>query len=625
MSNHADRLAALRAELARDGLDGFLVPVADEHGSEYVPAYAQRLAWLTGFDGSAGAAAVLPGQAALFVDGRYTLQASRQVDPALFAVVPSAETPLADWLGAQVAPGQRIGFDPWLYTERQVEGLRRAVEGRGGQLVAVEANPLDRAWADQPAASTAPLIVQPDALAGRSSAEKRAEIGQWMEARGVDAVALTMLDSVAWLFNVRGGDVARTPVPLAFAIVRRDGTATLFVDDIKLSPEVRAHLGNSVETRPRWAFPEALGELRGRAVAADSERSAHAVFAALAAAGARAVEARDPCVLPKAIKTPAEITGMRSAHLRDGAALTRFLHWLSIEAPRGEVDELTAIARLEAFRRETGALKDLSFDTIAGSGPNGAIIHYRATEASNRRVQPGELFLIDSGGQYADGTTDVTRTVAVGEPTADMRRHFTLVLKAHIALATAVFPDGARGCQLDGVTRAPLWAAGLDYAHGTGHGVGAFLAVHEGPARIASYGGGDEPLRAGMILSNEPGYYREGAFGIRIENLVLVVPRDVPGAEKPMLGFETLTLAPIERALVEPGMLTPAERGWLDAYHAAVMAGVGPQVPGDTRAWLSKACAPVRASGSQRVASRSESGEAGAYQRPVEGLAVGGR
>ncbi len=593
MSTHADRLAALRAELGAQGLDGFLIPIADEHGSEYVPAYAQRLAWLTGFDGSAGAAAVLPGQAALFVDGRYTLQASRQVARDLFAVVPSAETPLPEWLALHVAPGQRIGIDPWLYTERQVEALRRAVEGRGGVLVAVERNPIDALWDGQPAASVAPLVVHPDERAGRSSAEKRAELARWLDERGLDAVALTMLDSIAWLFNVRGADVARTPVPLAFAIVRRDGTATLFVDDIKLTPAVVAHLGNSVATRPRWAFREALSELAGQAVAVDPERSAHAVFAALRAAGARVAEARDPCVLPKAIKTPAEIAGMRNAHLRDGAALTRFLHWLSVEAPDGCVDELKAIARLEEFRRATGALIDLSFDTIAGSGPNGAIIHYRATEATNRRVRPGELFLIDSGGQYADGTTDVTRTVAVGEPSADMRRHFTLVLKAHIALATAVFPEGARGCQLDGITRAPLWAAGLDYAHGTGHGVGAFLAVHEGPARIAAYGGGDEPLRAGMILSNEPGYYREGAYGIRIENLVLVTGRDLPGAERPMLGFETLTLAPIDRALVEPALLTPAERDWLNAYHAAVMAGIGPLVDAQTRAWLAEATAPV--------------------------------
>ena len=593
MSTHADRVAALRAELARDGLDGFLVPIADEHGSEYVPAYARRLAWLTGFDGSAGAAVVLPGQAALFVDGRYTLQASRQVDADLFTIVPQAETPLPDWLATQVAPGQRIGFDPWLYTERQVEALGCAVEGRGATLVAVAANPLDRAWADQPVASPAPLVVQSDALAGRTSADKRADIARWLDSRGLDAVAITMLDSIAWLFNIRGADVAHTPVPLAFAIVRRDGTATLFVDDIKLTPGVRAHLGNSVGTRPRWAFPDALAALAGQAVAVDPDRSAHAVFAALRAAGARVVAARDPCVLPKAIKTPAEIAGMRQAHLRDGVALTRFLHWLAVEAPGGCVDELKAIARLEQFRRETGALEDLSFDTIAGSGPNGAIIHYRATEVTNRRVRPGELFLIDSGGQYADGTTDVTRTVSVGEPTADMRRHFTLVLKAHIALATAVFPDGARGCQLDGIARAPLWAAGLDYAHGTGHGVGAFLAVHEGPARIASYGGGDEPLRAGMILSNEPGYYREGAFGIRIENLVLVVPRDLAGAEQPMLGFETLTLAPIDRALVDPSLLAPGERDWLNAYHAVVLAALGPQVGDAVRGWLAQACAPV--------------------------------
>lgn len=593
MSTHADRLAALRAELGRRGVDGFLVPIADEHGSEYVGSYAQRLAWLTGFDGSAGSAAVLADRAAIFVDGRYTLQASRQVDSALFAVVPSLDTPLKDWLASNVRPGARVGFDPWLYTERQADELKAAVEGRGGQLVPLAENPLDRVWSDRPAPSAAPLIVHPPEFAGRSSADKRAQVAQWLEGEGADVAVITALDSIAWLYNVRGEDVARTPVPLAFTLVHRDGTADLFVDDAKLTPAVRTHLGNAVRVAPRAAFGEALGHLAGLTVAADPDRMARAVFDALRHAGARIIARRDPALLPKAIKNPAEIAGMRAAHVRDGAALCRFLHWLSVEGPTGTVDELGAERKLLGFRRETGSLRDLSFDAIMGSGPNGAIIHYRATEASNRRVQPGELFLIDSGGQYPDGTTDVTRTVAIGTPTAEMRDRFTRVLQGHIAIDAAVFPDGAKGCQLDGFARKPLWEAGLDYAHGTGHGVGSYLAVHEGPQRIGTFNGGDEPLRAGMILSNEPGYYKPEAFGIRIENLVLVVPKPIDGAERSMLGFETLTLAPIDRTLVDPALLSPLERDWLNAYHARVVTTISPLVPEEVRAWLVSSCAPI--------------------------------
>jgi len=593
MSTHADRLRALRDELGRRGVDGFLVPIADEHGSEYIGSYAQRLAWLTGFDGSAGAAAVLSDRAAIFVDGRYTLQAAAQVDADLFRIVPSLETPLSAWLAANVREGVRVGFDPWLYTERQAEELKSAVEGRGGMLVPLAENPIDRVWADRPAQSDAPLEIQPIELAGRGSAEKRHEIARWLEGEGADVAVITALDSIAWLFNVRGRDVARTPVGLAFTLVHRDGTADLFVDDAKITPEVRAHLGNSVRISPWSAFGEAISHLAGLTVAADPDRMARAVFDGLRAAGARVITRRDPALLPKAIKNAAEIAGTRAAHIRDGAALTRFLHWLSIEAPTGTLDELTAMARLEGFRRETGALKDLSFDSIVGSGPNGAIIHYRATPATNRRVQPGELLLVDSGGQYPDGTTDVTRTIAVGEPTAEMRDRFTRVLKGHIGVDTAVFPDGAKGCQLDGFARKALWDAGLDYAHGTGHGVGSYLAVHEGPQRIATYGGGDEPLRAGMICSNEPGYYKPHAFGIRIENLVLIVPKAIDGAERDMLGFEPLTLAPIDRALVEPSLLTDAERDWLNSYHARVVETLAPLVPEEVRAWLANACAPL--------------------------------
>lgn len=589
MSNHADRLAALRGELGRARLDGFVVPLTDEHGSEYVGAYAQRLAWLTGFDGSAGAAVVLADVAAVFVDGRYTAQATGQVDAALFEVVPTLETPLVEWLGGRARAGMRVGADAWLFPERAWRALADALAARGAELVAVDANPMDAVWADRPGSSEAPLVVHGDDVAGVGSAAKRAEIGAWLEKTGADAVALTALDSVAWTMNVRGADVARTPVPLAFALVRRDGTATLFADEAKVGPDVRRHLGNAVAVEPRWAFPAAL-RAAGGVVAADPERAAHAVFEALRDGGARVVEARDPVVLPKAIKNAVEVAGARAAHARDGAALARFLHWLDGAAPG--VDELGAVARLAELRAEAGAV-DLSFDTIAGSGPNGAIIHYRVTPQSNRRLGAGELFLIDSGGQYPDGTTDVTRTVAVGCPTDEMRDRYTRVLRGHIAVATAVFPDGAKGCQLDGMARRPLWEAGLDYAHGTGHGVGSYLSVHEGPQRIATYAGGDEPLRAGMILSNEPGYYEAGAYGIRLENLVLIEARAVAGAERPMLGFEALTLAPFDRRLVVADMLGADERAWLDGYHARVADVLVPLVPAEVAAWLEAATAPM--------------------------------
>jgi Xaa-Pro aminopeptidase len=595
MSTHADRLAALRAHLADTGLDGFLVPIADEHGSEYVGAYAQRLAWLTGFDGSAGSAAVLPGVAALFVDGRYTLQAASQVDGEAFTIVPSVDTPLTDWLGQNAQPGMRIGFDPWLYSEKQATDLKAAAEGRGATLVPVAANPIDALWSGQPAPSDAPLAVQPDTLAGRSSAEKRAEIGRFLDETGADAAVVTALDSIAWLYNVRGADVAHTPVPLAFTILHRDGTAELFVDEPKLTPEVRAHLGNAVRLAPRAGFPDALGGLSGKVVTADPATQAHAVFEALRAAGARVVAKRDPVALPKAIKNAAEIAGMRAAHVRDAVAIARFLHWIDGHGPSGQIDELAAMEQLEAFRRETGALKDTSFTTIMGAGPNGAIIHYRATPETSRRIMSGDLLLIDSGGQYQDGTTDITRTVPIGPDAAtpERRDRFTRVLQGHIAVASARFPLGAKGCQLDGLARRPLWEAGLDYAHGTGHGVGCFLAVHEGPQRIASYGGGDEPLKPGMILSNEPGYYKPGEYGIRIENLVLIAEDKQAGDEKDMLAFEDLTLAPIDRRLIDPALLSADEHAWIDAYHAHVAAEIAPLLPADVAAWLREACAPL--------------------------------
>ncbi|MCE7795099.1 aminopeptidase P family protein [Sphingobium sufflavum] len=593
MSSHEDRLKALRDQLARDRLTGFVVPLTDEHMSEYVGAYAQRLAWLTGFQGSAGSAVVLPEEAAIFTDGRYTLQVREQVDGQHWQYEGIPQTSVAAWLGAHAPEGGRIGYDPWLHTRKWAEDAAVSLKARGADLVAVDTNPVDAIWPDRPAPGTAKLQPHEERHAGQSSAEKRAAIAQWLATNRADAVVLSALDSIAWAFNIRGSDVDRTPVALAFALVHGDGTADLFVDPAKVGPDMAAHLGHAVRIRDRAGFGEALDALAGKTVAVDPQRAVAAIFNRLDDAGATIVAQRDPTILPKAIKNPVEIDGHKAAQARDGAALSRFLHWLSVEGPKGHETEMSAADRLHAFRAEGGLLVDLSFDTIAGSGPNGAVVHYRAEEKTNRPVEPGTLLLVDSGGQYRDGTTDVTRTVAIGTPTAEMVRNFTLVLKGHIALATATFPKGTKGGQLDVLARQYLWAAGLDYAHGTGHGVGSFLSVHEGPQRIGTSTEGDEPLAAGMIVSNEPGYYKTGAYGIRIENLVLVEPRSIDGAEREMLGFETLTLAPLDRALIDLPLLSAAERAWVDAYHARVLAVIGPQLEGDALAWIGMACAPL--------------------------------
>ena len=593
MSTYEDRLKALREQLKSDRLDGFVVPLTDEHMSEYVGAYAQRLAWLTGFQGSAGSAVVLPQEAAIFVDGRYTLQVREQVDGAHWQYQSVPQTSVAAWLGEHAGSGARIGYDPWLHTRAWVKAATAALAAKGASLVAVDTNPVDRIWPDRPEPSMARLAVHEDRYAGKPSAAKRQDIAEWLGQQGADAVILSALDSIAWTLNVRGKDVERTPVALAYAIVHADATTDLYVAPEKMDEAVAKHLGNAVRVHPRDGFADALAGLAGRKVAIDPERAVAAIFEKLDSAGAELLVTRDPVVLAKAIKNDTEISGHKAAQHRDGAALSRYLHWLSVEAPKGELTELGASDRLRAFRDETGVLKDLSFDTISATGPNAAIPHYRVDEESSLPIKPGTLYLVDSGGQYLDGTTDVTRTIAVGEPSADMRRCFTLVLKGHIALAQATFPHGTRGGQLDVLARQYLWAAGLDYAHGTGHGVGSYLSVHEGPQRIATFGGGDEPLRAGMILSNEPGYYRSGEWGIRIENLVLVVDKPVDGAEQPMLGFETLTFAPIDRNLIDVAMLSGAEREWVDAYHARVLAQIGPQMDGDAKSWIEMACAPL--------------------------------
>ena len=599
MHTHETRLDALRKQLARQNLDGFVIPISDEHMSEYVGGYAQRLAWLTGFGGSAGTAVVLKDSAAMFVDGRYTLQVRDQVDGRLWDYQSVPQTSVARWLGENAPEGARIGYDAWLHGKPWVTAAHQALGESGAELVAVTANPVDVVWQDRPEPSDAPAAVHAIEHAGRSSQEKRAEIAEWLTGRKLDAVVIAALDSLAWLFNIRGTDVERTPVALGYALVHADGTADLFMPQAKLPGEVRAHLGNAVRIHPREAFVPALGDLAGKRVGVDPERSVNAIFTALEAANAMIVELRDPTVLAKAIKNPAEQTGHRAAQARDGAALSRFLRWVTSEAPTGGVTELSAAARLQAEREKTGALKDLSFDTISGAGPNGAVVHYRVSEETNRPLAPNSVYLVDSGGQYLDGTTDVTRTVWIGPdmPPAEVKDRFTRVLKGHIALARAVFPHGTTGSQLDAFARQFLWAAGLDYAHGTGHGVGSFLSVHEGPQRIAKSVGGqagtEQELLAGMILSNEPGYYKSGDYGIRIENLVLVEPRVIAGAEGPFLGFETLTFAPIDRALVATELLTAEEIAWWNCYHADVLAKLGPQLAGDDRAWLEAVCSAL--------------------------------
>ena len=597
MSSYADRLAALREQLKAEKLDGFVVPLTDEHMSEYVGSYAQRLAWLTGFEGSAGSAVVLPEEAAIFVDGRYTLQVRQQVSADQWSYQSVPETSTTQWLEEHAPEGARIGYDPWLHTRDWVKKAKEALATRGAELVPVQKNPIDEIWKDRPEASKAHLVVQSDQYAGKSAAEKRTEIGDWLAKHHADAAVLSALDSIAWAFNIRGADVTHTPVALAYALVNQDGTADLFVASEKITPELRQHLGNGVRLHERYEFEGALSEYKGKTVVVDPERAVAAIFEALEKAGAKILALRDPTILPKAIKNPAEIAGQKAAQERDGAVISKFLHWIDEQAPKGDVDELKASDHLEALRRENPELRDLSFDSISGAGPNGAIVHYKSSEKTNRKLEKGTLYLIDSGGQYVDGTTDITRTVPIGEPTAEMKDRFTRVLKGHIAIATAVFPKGTRGSQLDSFARRPLWEAGLDYAHGTGHGVGSFLSVHEGPQRISPVGssqsGGDEPLQAGMILSNEPGYYKTGEYGIRIENLVLVVEREIEGAEKDMLGFETLTFAPIDRRLVDVEMLEPEELIWLNCYHAHVTAKIGPTLSGADLEWLRHACAPI--------------------------------
>jgi len=589
-----ERIEALQGELKSRKLKGFLVPHSDEHQSEYLAPQFERLAWLTGFTGSAGNAVVLDKDAALFVDGRYILQARAQTDPALFEVLQTPEAKASSWIAEKLAKGASVGYDPSLHTVKEIERLTETLAKSGIKLVPVETNLIDAIWQDRPKPMATAVVPHGIEYAGRSAQEKIRDVQAALAAEKTDAVLLTLLDSIAWLFNIRGGDIKHTPVALAFAIVPASGRPTLFIDPAKIGDNVKGEIRETADLAEPASLMDrlkTLGEAQAR-VRLDPETAPMRLAQALKADGARIVPGQDPCLLPKAIKNATEIAGARTAHLRDGVAMVRFLAWLDEVAVPGKIDEVAAAIKLEDRRRESGQLKDISFDTISASGPNGAIVHYRPTTKSKRLLETGSLYLIDSGAQYREATTDVTRTIAIGTPSADMRRHYGLVLKAHIAIATARFPKGTRGQDLDPFARRPLWEAGLDFDHGTGHGIGSYLSVHEGPQRLSRLG--TVELEPGMILSNEPGYYREGHYGIRLENLVLVTPLEkIPGGTREMMGFETLTLVPFDRRLIHPKQLLPWELAWLNAYHARVRREIEPILLSDDRAWLRHATAPI--------------------------------
>ena len=588
------RLAALREELARRKLMGFVIPRADQQQNEYVAASEERLAWLTGFTGSAGLAIVLTKEAAIFVDGRYTLQAAKQVDRKAWHIEPLVDPPPEHWLARHLETGDRLGFDPWLHTSAAAERLAAACAKAGAELVAVDSNPVDSIWHERPAVPLGPVAIHGRQFSGEVESEKLKRIRLEIAKLGVEALVLSDSHAVAWTFNIRGADVSHTPLPLSYALVPKDGRPTVFIDHRKLSNATRDHLEQSADVEEPDALTAKLTELAkgGASIALDSATAADALSRLIASSGGKPVRGNDPVSLLKAVKNITEIEGTRTAHQRDAVALVRFLAWIDREAPAGGLTEIDTVEALETFRRQTCALKDVSFPTIAGTGPNGAIVHYRVTRKSNRRISSGDLLLIDSGAQYEDGTTDVTRTIAIGEPTDEMRDRFTRVLRGHIAIARAIFPDGTTGAQLDTLARQFLWQAGIDFEHGTGHGVGSYLSVHEGPARISKLG--TTPLKRGMILSNEPGYYKTDAFGIRIENLELVVGTDIAGAEKPVNAFETLTLAPIDRRLIDLNMLSPTELKWLNDYHERVNREVRPHLDDNaTRLWLDEATAAM--------------------------------
>ncbi|MEM7662475.1 MAG: aminopeptidase P family protein [Pseudomonadota bacterium] len=586
-------LPLLRNEMRVSGLDYFYIPHEDEYQNEYLPDANERLAWATGFTGSAGAAIIGHEGAFVFVDGRYTLQAADQLDHDLFEVNGLPEPGPFGWLAEQKLDGVSVGYDPKLLSPNDLSALERAATRAGADLVAVQNNPIDIAWADRPIEPIAPVVPHPIELAGVSSADKRLHIADALASQQIDATVITSPASIAWALNIRGGDVMCTPLPLGRAILYRDGTADLFLNKAKVTDRLVDHLGNGVTLRSVNELEAALEQFDGKTVGLDPATASAWFFEKMADAGAKILRQQDPCAIPKACKNQREIEGTKRAHLRDGAALTKFLHWLDTEAQSGDVTEIEAVIKLETLRDQTGQLSDLSFETISGAGPNGAVVHYRVSTATDRKLERGSLFLVDSGGQYTDGTTDVTRTVPIGEASAEMAERYTLVLKGHIALAAARFPKGTTGTHLDILARHALWQSGLDYEHGTGHGVGVYLGVHEGPQRIAKIWNAT-PLQPGMIVSNEPGYYKSGAYGIRIENLQFVTePQEIPGGDIAMLGFENLTFAPLARKLIRLDLVTKSERDWIDNYHRDVWDKIGPSVEGEVKDWLEAACAPL--------------------------------
>ena len=590
----AERLTALRTAMQRAGVDAYLIPHGDEHQSEYAAAYAERLSWLTGFKGSAGAAVVTPSEAAVFVDGRYTLQVRDQVDGTLYEYRHMIDEPVPQWIAEHMQKGAKIGFDPRLHTSASLARIEAAATKVGATLAPVGDNLIDEIWHDQPPRPKTPAVVYPEKFAGRSSADKRALVAKVLKAEGMNAFLHSALDVIAWLFNIRGADVECSPLVYAYALSFADGKATLFINNEKITDEVRKHLGPDVAIEPYEGIANALKRLDPSVavIGVDRDSGSRWLMDLITASGRKSNAVADPVTAIKANKHPAELQGVREAHIRDGAALTRFLAWLAKEAPKGTLTEITAADRLEAFRAESNMFQGPSFPTIAGAGANGAIVHYRANPKTTAKIAPDMVLLIDSGGQYLDGTTDVTRTVAVGKVTSEQKHRFTLVLKGHIALGATRFVKGTTGSQLDALARAPLWREGLDYDHGTGHGVGTFLGVHEGPQRISKVGN-TVALEPGMVISNEPGYYKTGAYGIRIENLVAVREVKTEGAEKPLLEFETLTLAPIDLNMVEPSVLTSEEKTWLNAYHARVRDTLSPLVDAETRTWLEGATRAV--------------------------------
>jgi Xaa-Pro aminopeptidase len=587
--DRAERLHRFRETLRARGVDAFVLMRTDEHGSEYLPGYAERVAWLTGFTGSAAQAAVTMDAATVLSDGRYTVQIAQEVDPALFERRHMVEQPLSAWLEEHLPAGAKLGYDPWLARKAERERLEAVAKAKDGCLVALDSNPVDMIWPDRPLRPIAPVRRHEERYAGEADAEKRQRIAAEVEKKGADALLLTSADSIAWLLNLRGGDIAFNPLVLSYALLAKDGTCRWFVDPRKL-PKGLA-LPNAIAVEPIEGFHAALDGLAGRKVMLDPGTAHVGFLDRLAVAGAKLVETEDPCILAKAQKNPVELAGAANAQQRDGAAVARFLAWISTQPLDGSVDEVGASARLTAERAKDSLFRGPSFETISAHGPNGALPHYRTTPESNRPLTGGTLYLVDSGGQYLDATTDITRTVGLGAVSEEMRQRFTLVLKGMIAISLALFPEGTSGAQIDGFARAALWRHGLDFDHGTGHGVGSYLCVHEGPARISKLG--TVPLKPGMILSNEPGYYKPDAYGIRIENLVAVEKRAKPeGGDRELFGFATLTLCPIDRSLIVPELLTAEERSWLNGYHVRVAEELRPLV-GDAAAWLEAACAPL--------------------------------